>query len=114
MTTKNTLNKDLQLISSTTAQIELLKSKIDELEELIAPAKNKVMKYMSLTNTKKLENKGWVFTYTPEHTQQRLDTQSLKDCYEEVYNSCLKECNVKATLRAKVNSKAYIEAAKNC
>jgi hypothetical protein len=113
MATKNTLNKDLQLISSTTAQIELLKSKIDELEELIAPAKNKVMKYMSLTNTKKLENQGWVFTYTPKHTQKRLDTALLKENYEEVYNECLKENDVKATLRAKVDPKLYIENIKN-
>lgn len=113
MAQKTNLSKALSLISSTTAKIELLKAQIADLEAYMEPVKSKVMKYMDTTETKKLENEGWIFTYTPKHTQKRLDTALLKENYEEVYNECLKENDVKETLRAKVDPKAYIENIKN-
>lgn len=82
-------------ISGLKEQQEILQKQNDEIKE-------KIKQTMEEQDIKKYENDILTITYVAQTKRNTVDTTKLKEQYEEVYLDCLKETDVKSSIRIKV------------
>ena len=82
-------------ISGLKEQQEILQKQNDEIKE-------KIKQTMEEQDIKKYENDILTITYVAPTKRNTVDTTKLKEQYEEVYLDCLKETDVKSSIRIKV------------
>lgn len=82
-------------ISGMKEQQEILQKQNEELKEKIKLA-------MEQNNIKKYENDMLSITYISPSKRKSVDATKLKEEYEDIYLECLKEINVKSSIRIKL------------
>lgn len=83
---------------------EIIKSLEEKANEIVTKKeeiKTSLKEAMENNNVKKFENDIISVTYIAPTTRVGVDTEKLKTNYEEVYLDCLKETQVKSSIRVK-------------
>ena len=79
-----------------------LKEEQEELQNKNEEIKEKIKQAMEEQDIKKYENDILAITYIAPTKRKTVDTTKLKEQYEEAYLDCLKETDVKSSIRIKV------------
>lgn len=82
--------------------VKALEEKANEIATKKEEMKTSLKEAMENNNVKKFENDIISVTYVAPTTRVGVDTDKLKTEYEEVYLDCLKETQVKSSIRLKI------------